>query len=434
MAELLQAEIARAGLGSQDRRLAREMVSGIVRRQATLDALVTPHIRRARENVEDPLWRLLQMGVYELAFLAGIPPRASVNETTELARFLNRPRWTGFLNGTLRSISQSLLEETTDSPAADAFPVEAGRYRKSRVPCFPDPQTDPEGYFAAAFSFPSWLVERWEARHSFEELVEWGFWFNAPPPLVLRVNPLKTTRAEILERFREQNIPADAGPLPNAIRLPESRNVAELAGFAEGWFSVQDLTAMKAVELLNPRPGETVWDVCAAPGTKTGAIAEHMQNQGRVVATDIHARRLARIEDNKQRLGLDIIDVEAISPDGEILPAGPFDAALVDVPCSNTGVLGKRVEARWRLRPADLAELPGIQRRLLDAGADRIRPGGRLVYSTCSIEPEENENVVESFLKERTAWQLVEQHTHWPGKPADGGFAALLQHAGGSVL
>ena len=252
--------------------------------------------------------------------------------------------------------------------------------------------------------------------------------------MVLRVNLLKTTRDRVLEMFRQQDIPATEGELSQAIVLEESRNALDLPGFAEGFFSVQDLTAMKAVELLNPRPGERVWDVCAAPGTKTAAIAERMQNQGWVLATDIHPGRLAQIEENRTRLGLDIIDQQQISAAGGDLPEGLFDAALVDAPCTNTGVLGKRVEARWRLRPADLAELPAIGLRLLNAACDRIAPGGRVVYSTCSIEPEENQAVVQSFLTGRGDWQLAEEETHWPGHPADGGYAALLEHAGGSVV
>ena len=155
VAESLRAEAARAALGLQDRRLAREMVSGIIRRQATLDALITPHVRRPRENIEAPLWLLLQMGVYELAFLAGIPPHASVNENTELARFLDRPRWTGFLNGTLRSVSRSLREETTDSPAADAFPVAKGLYRKIATALFSRSELRSAGLFRDVHSvFP----------------------------------------------------------------------------------------------------------------------------------------------------------------------------------------------------------------------------------------------------------------------------------------
>jgi 16S rRNA (cytosine967-C5)-methyltransferase len=364
------------------------------------------------------------------------------------------------------------LEATTDAPAADAFPLSKGRYRKCAEAWFPEPKEDPVAYFAAAFSFPQWLAERWHhvlsalpVKGSVADLsalpVEGsvadlsplpvgervrvrgvgeapalipptlealGFWFNAPPPLILRVNPLKTTRDAVLERFAEAGIPAEAGELAQAIVLTESRNVTELPGFAEGHFSVQDLSAMKAVELMNPQPGEEIWDFCAAPGPKTAAIAERMHNQGRVLATDTHTARLSRIEENRQRLGLDIIEVESISCVEDDWPTGPFDAVLVDAPCSNTGVLAKRIEARWRLTPTDIAELSCIQFGLLEAACDRVKPGGRVLYSTCSIEREENQAIVEAVLSRRPEWKLIEQQLHWPGQPADGGFAALLRH------
>ncbi len=416
-------------LESADRRLVREMVSGVIRRKATLETLITSHVNRPRENIEDPLWLLLQMGAYELAFLDSIPPHATVNETTELARYFQRPRWTGIINGTLRSLSSTLTTEPATAPARNAFPVRDGLYRTCQEETFTDPETDPGRYFSAAFSFPPWLVKRWRDQYSFLELLEIGFWFNAPAPLVLRVNPLKTTRDALLEAFASGGILAEPAPMTGAICLQGSHNIPTLPGFAEGHFSVQDLTAMKAVELLNPKPGENVWDFCAAPGTKTSAMAERMQNQGRILATDIKENRLAKIEENKARLGLDIIEIQEISQAGDRLPVGPFDAVLVDVPCSNTGVLGKRVEARWRIKPADLEELPLIQNRLLTAAYERTKPGGRIVYSTCSLEPEENQNVVQSLLDRCEDLTLIESQTHKPGQPSDGGFAALLQKA-----
>lgn len=442
----LQILADQAKLSSVDRRLAREITAGVIRRRATLDALITPHVKRPQANVEVPLWRLLQIGVYELAFLDSIPAHASVNETTELARFLRRPRWTGFLNGTLRSVARGLSEEVTDSPAADAFPLKAGRYRKCAAAWFPDPETAPLDYFAAAFSFPMWLAERWSQRlesSSSElrsplpsgerqphcQLFDLGFWFNEPPRLTLRVNRLKTSREAVLKTFSQENITAEAGEMPDSIVLGDTGRVTELPGFAEGHFSVQDQTAMRVVDWLDPKPGESIWDVCAAPGTKTAGIAERMQNQGRVLATDIDSDRLKRVEENRSRLGLEIVETRQIAASGENLPEGPFDAVLVDAPCSNTGVLGKRVEARWRLRPRDLEELPQIQFRLLANASQRVKTGGRLVYSTCSIEPEENRAVVDDFLKSHPDWELVSDQIDWPGRPSDGGYAAVLRFA-----
>ena len=186
---------------------------------------------------------------------------------------------------------------------------------------------------------------------------------------------------------------------------------------------------MSAVELLAPQPGQSVLDLCAAPGTKTTHIAELMQNSGSIIAADKDPERLRRIEENVQRLGLDIIEPIHVSDDLSDLPITLFDAVLVDVPCSNTGVIGKRPEVRTRLMPRDIEELARLQQNLLRNAAQRVKPGGRLVYSTCSIEQQENVSVIRSLLDLSTEFTLIETREFIPGRPSDGGFQALLVRA-----
>lgn len=426
---LLDDELARSDLPSVERRLAREIVSGVVRRRATLNALLEPHVRRPRHKVEGALWTLAQMGAYQLVFLPSIPGRAAVYETVELAKWHGMPRWTGFLNGVLRAIDRNLTETYTDDPGAEAVPLTGGRYRVCRQAYFPDPQTETAGYFAGAFSFPEWLVNRWLPRFDASELFRLGFWFNTPPPISLRVNRLKTDRASMLESLEAAGVTARAGEHAQAIRLDGPARIEELPGFAEGRFTVQDESGMRAADLLAPQPGETVLDLCAAPGTKTTHLAERMENRGRIVAADIGAERLSMIEQNARRLGLTIVEPQLIRADGSDTPTGPFDAVLVDAPCSNTGVLHRRPEARWRLQPRDITELSALQRRLLTTACDCLKPGGRLVYATCSIEPEENAGVVQNVLAERSDVELLEAAELVPGRPADGGYQALLRRS-----
>lgn len=447
MNEHLDRECDRGELPPIERRLATELAFGVVRRKNTVDALLSVAVTRPRENVEPALWMLLRLGAYQLALCDGVADYAAISETVELGRWIGRDDWTGFANGCLRSVARLLTEETIESPSAISLPLTAGRYRRLSQPIFADPDCSPTprgsvdsnesqnspghkglGYLSKAFSLPHWLVERWSERFEFEELCRLGFWFNTPSPLCLRVNRLRTDRDTLLTKFAEAGIAARAGELPTSIWLDSPTRVDQLPGFAEGEFVVQDESAQRAAEFLAPHPGETVLDLCAAPGTKTTHLAELMQNEGRLIATDSSESRLQLVPQNAERLGLSIIETAVVTLEGTDIPRGPFDAILIDAPCSNTGVLGKRPDARWRIQPDDLEELSRIQLLLLLAAADRLKPGGRIVYSTCSIEPDENQSVVEAACHFRPKLKVVEQRELTPGRPADGGFQALLQH------
>ena len=413
----------------QERRLARELSFGVVRRIATIDAILAPHVARPREKVEDSLWMLLRLGAYQIVFLDGIPSHAAVHETVELARRLGQPRWCGFANAVLRRVVDAATSDTVEAPANDSVPLASGRYRRLNVPAFPDPSFNRSAWLASAFSLPRWLVDRWSPRFSPDELVSLGFWFNAPSHVWLRTNTCKTTRDALLTSLANAGVDAAPGSRPESICLVGAVAVETLPGYAEGLFVVQDESAMAAAPLLDPQPGDSVLDLCAAPGGKTTHLAERMQNRGRIVAVDVSPDRLQRVPQNVARLGVSIVETRTIHEDGSDIPAGPFDAVLLDVPCSNTGVLGRRPEARWRLEPKDIHELSVIQRRLLDAACRRVKPGGRIVYSTCSIEDEENGDLVRDALQRHPAFKLVKEVRHFPGQPVDGGYMALIRRS-----
>ena len=416
-----------AKLSSQDRGLANELVSGVVRRKATLDAIIESCVSRPRHQVEAELWTLLQLGTYQLVLLSSVPPHAAVNETVQLANRIGKPRWTGMLNGVLRNIGRNMTAEEVTTPAANAVPFADGRYRQLAQPIFPDPATEFTEYVAHAFSYPRWLIDRWSHQFEPSEIVRLAFWQNAASLPCLRVNQIRTNREQVLKDLTAAGIDAVPGAFAESIRLNERTTINKLVGLPAGQYTLQDESAMSAVDLLDPQPDETILDLCAAPGTKSTHLAERMQDRGRIVAADVNEERLSRIRHNCERLGLSVVKPQLVDRDGRDIPQGPFDAILVDVPCSNTGVLSKRPEARWRLGPTDLRELPEIQQRLLDAAAQRLKPTGRLVYSTCSIEPEENRDVIFDFLEKNSALLLKEERQHIPGKPADGAYQALLQ-------
>ena len=333
-----------------------------MRRRATLDALVRPHVNRPFHEVQDPLVDLLRVGAYQLAFLTHVPRHAAVHETVEATLPMAR----GFVNAVLRRVSEAVTDEFVFAPAADAVPLDGDqRHRKLAKPLLPDPATHPAPYLAAAFGWPRWLADRWLDRHGFMECVRLGFWFNAPPPLWLRVNATQLPREAYRLALAAAGIAADSGGHPQALTLPDPPPVRQLPGYDAGEFAVQDLASMAVASAVAPQPGWRVLDLCSAPGGKTTHLAELMADRGEVVACDVDPRRLATVTALYQRLKLTCVTPHLLDKRDTVPPPGPYDAALVDAPCSNTGVLGRRPEARWRLHPSEFGDLIRLQTRLL---------------------------------------------------------------------
>jgi 16S rRNA (cytosine967-C5)-methyltransferase len=421
--EILNRHLTASSLAGPDRRLAAQLVYGVLRRQATLDALLQPLLARPLGPGKEAVHEALRLGIFQLALMTHIPAHAAVHETVELVAAGLKP----LANAVLRKVSRLVTDQFTDLPAADALPLEEGRYRRLTQAVLPAPAEHPVEYLAHGFALPRWLVRRWLERFGWDGCLRLGFWFAGTPPMWLRVNTLRTDRPALLTALAAAGIEAAPGEHPQAIRLAGHAQVRELPGFSEGWFAVQDASAMRVASALGPQPGDTVLDLCAAPGSKTTHLAELMQNRGRIIACDVYDGRLQTLRELAQRLGTTIIETQRLDPrQSEEPPAGPFDAILVDAPCSNTGVLGRRPEVRWRLRPTDLVELVQLQTQLLQWAAERLKPGGKLVYSTCSIEPEENQQVVQHVLQAQPRLTLVREEWQQPGQAADGGYWARM--------
>jgi 16S rRNA (cytosine967-C5)-methyltransferase len=435
--EALNQALSQVALSPADRRLATQLVYGVLRRRATLDALLQPLSNRPRYRVHPAIWDILRLGAYQLVLLTHIPPHAAVHESVELAgeRWGGSPtregvhsRVKGYVNGILRALARLLTDNQTSEPAADAVPLEKGAYRELARPVLPDPATHALEYLAAGFALPEWLFGRWQDRFGWDECLRLGFWFAAPAPLWLRCNGLRSDRAACLEAFAEAGFAAEPGVEAQAIRLAEHAPIRQLPGYEQGWFAVQDESAMRAATALGPTPGSRVLDLCAAPGGKTTHLAELMQNRGQVIACDVDDERLRTVNELCRRMGITIVETRRLDPErNEEPPAGPFDAVLADVPCSNTGVLGRRPEVRWRLRSDDLRRLVPLQTKLLLQAGGRVRSGGAIVYSTCSTLPEENRQVVDVVLRAMPDLRLEAEEERVPGRPADGGYWARLR-------
>jgi 16S rRNA (cytosine967-C5)-methyltransferase len=468
-------------LSSADRGLCQEIVYGVVRWQAALDWLIA---RKTGGREQKPgLQNLLRLGLYQIFWLDRIPDHAAVNETVELAKRGGFGQQAGFINAILRGY----LRET-----------DATRKLLADLKV-----TDP----ATGCSHPEWLVARWRKHFGAEKTAQLLDWNNTPPKTFARVNtlkfsgtgvspvsfsatnllapmkhtgetpvPLPSNAGDLLTRWREENVEYDFVRRDwleeNLVfELKSHPSLNSLASFRDGWFYVQDPGTLLAVTELNPQPGETILDLCAAPGGKTTFIAQLMRNEGKITACDISDDRLKLIRENCQRLGVTCaeatLNLAPPAPHPGPLPAGEgelssagrrnrrnsnftnpgiavpspggegqgeggrfFDRILVDAPCSNTGVLRRRVDLRWRISAAEISRLHQTQLDLLKLAATKLKSRSVLIYSTCSLEPEENSEVVKEFLREHAGFKLENERELLPfADSVDGAYVARLKHS-----
>lgn len=386
-ADLLDETARRLRLSPPDRGLAQDLLYGVVRNLHLLDELVE---RFRRGSIKSQTQDLLRLGLYQL-FLSDIPEHAAVHETVALAR----PHERGLVNAILREAQRqrpALLAEIETWPPEDRY------------------------------SHPDFLVRRWTAQYGAEAAAALCRWNNEPPPVYARINPLARDRAA-LERVAGETEPSLLGPEhPGFFRVEGAPDPEWLRA---GLVYVQDPSTALACRLLAPRPGERVLDACAAPGGKTSLLAATMENRGVLVASDASGARLEPLRENLKRLGVDSAEVRRIdwTAPGEEDLAEPYDAILLDAPCSNTGTMRRRIDVRWRLQDRDFARQAETQARLLAGLAKALKPGGRLVYSTCSLDQAENEEIVSAsgLALERSVSCLPWRDGY------DGAFAALLR-------
>jgi 16S rRNA (cytosine967-C5)-methyltransferase len=427
---LLETALASARLSPADRGLCHELVCGVVRWLATLDCLIARKTDPARQQ-RPALINLLRLGLYQIFWLDRIPPHAAVHETVELARQAGHGSQAGFINAVLRGYLR-----------------EAGEIRKILA----DMKLSQP---ALGWSHPEWLVARWRRQFGEEKTGELLAWNNLPPKTYARVNTLKMEdgireptsadrvdlpapasakmkeTGDLLTRWREENIEYELFERDwtggnTVFELKTHPSLARLGSFRDGWYYVQDPSTLLAPRLLDPQPGETLLDLCAAPGGKTTLLAQRIHNQGRIVASDADPNRMKLVRDNCSRLGVTCVEFGKTPPSAE--DGRKFDRILVDAPCSNTGVMRRRVDLRWRIQAAELGRLSATQLELLHQAATRLAAGGVLVYSTCSLEAEENSEVVRQFLEAEPGYRLETARQLLPFvEGVDGAYVARLK-------
>jgi 16S rRNA (cytosine967-C5)-methyltransferase len=378
----LDRALSQSQLDERDRKLATELIYGCIRRQRTLDTIVTTLATKPAEKQPPELRLILHLGLYQLRYLNHIPASAAINTTVDLAKENGFSGLSGFVNGLLRQY---------DRKPHQALPQSA----------------NPTTQIGIEHSFPDWIVQVYLDQFGPEATIQLCEWLNQPPPIDLRVNTLKTTIAQVETQFQQANIPTQRLPYcPQALRLHHAGAIPTLPGFTNGEWIIQDSSAQLVADLLDPQPGETIVDACAAPGGKTLHIAELMQGQGTVWAIDKTESRLKKIQQNVDRLGLSNIQIK--TADSRNIPefVGQCDRVLVDAPCSGLGTLNRHADARWRQTPESVNELSQLQTAILAHAATWLKPQGILVYATCTLHPQENEIVVQQFLTQHPEWQI----------------------------
>lgn len=403
--DILDDKLSKIRLEPRDTALVTQLVYGTIRMQGSLDWIICKISSRSLHKISPVALMSIRLALYQLIYLDKIPEYAALNESVEITKKKEGFSASKFVNAVLRKYLAQ---------------------KESII--FPSREENMSLYLSIKYSHPQFLVERWIDGYGAEKTEDICRINNIPAPLFIRANALRKTRDELIHRLKQEGVHAEpVEGFPVALRMIDCHAPASLPSFREGLFYIQDISTMKVVHHLKPQQNENILDMCAAPGGKTTFIAEQMQKRGKVVACDSDPSKAKRIHENLSRLG--ISNVEVVVCDARELPkkysAGSFDRVLLDAPCSNTGVFRRRVEARWRLKPDDFAKLPELQYKLLEAAAKMVKKDGVVVYSTCSIDLAENQEITKRFITEHSSFRLNLEESYLPVENgSDGGYIA----------
>jgi 16S rRNA (cytosine967-C5)-methyltransferase len=411
--------LSKSLLDVRDRSLTSQLVYGVIRRERSLDALIDLFGKKKAEQQPPKLRRIFHLGLFQLRYLTQIPASAAVNTTVELAKINNLSRLTGVVNGLLRNYLRQVDKGDPLQLTPELFDRESRNLSPEEITKL--------GVF---YSFPDWIVENWLQQLSIEETNQLLIWFNQPAKIDLRVNILQTSVMEVKTALENAGVQVSLIPhLPQGLRVENTGDLRALPGYDAGWWMVQDSSAQLVTHLLDPQSGEIIIDACAAPGGKTTHIAELMADKGEIWACDRSISRLKKVAQNAYRLKLNSIN--ALAEDSRSLDRfrNKCDRVLLDAPCSGLGTLHKRPDIRWRQTPEKIVELTTLQRELLDTAASWVKLQGVLVYATCTLNPQENEKVIQSFLESHPHWSIqTPSGDLWQAFDTTGGWLKIFPH------
>jgi 16S rRNA (cytosine967-C5)-methyltransferase len=431
-ADILNKHIARLEVISEKQR-ATDLVFGCLRNLSIIDHCISILANCPVERIQSKILNILRPAVYELVYCPWTAEYAIVNESVEIAKKTAGRKQAAFVNAVLRQITRHLKNREAELKNTEQKKVVPQNEMKG---CLFDAEILPEieehtiDYFSLVFSLPSWLIKNWLEEYGPDTTRQICFASNRRPKIWIRPNLLKTTIEKVTEKLEKSGIEYQLSEEKTMVQIKGGSAVKKLPGFSDGEFTIQDLTAAQAVCMLNPEPGGRILDLCAAPGTKTTQLAERTFDKAEIVATDISTERLKMVVENIKRLGIKSVTIKPYEEiEKEAQESGLFDSILLDVPCSNTGVLCKRIEVRFRITPDAIEKLSKTQLGLLKSAVNLLKPNGKICYSTCSIQPEENSLLVRKFLDANKDFKLETEKLVLPSAKApdhDGGYIAII--------
>ena len=415
---------------------ATDIVFGVLRNRLAIDYIIKKCGSIEPQHVKPALWNLLRIGTYEIVYAPKTAEYAILNEAADLARQKGTTRTVGFINAVLRAVQKSIVCRQTPLSQAgrqQILPQDEQTGCAFTTAILPNPEKEPTNYYSIAFSLPTWLISQWLDIYGDEKTRHICFASNRHPSVVAQPNSLCTTAEKLAAQLANEGIECDINAEKTMLCIKHAGQITKIQAFWDGFFTIQDPTAAEAMKLLHPKPGWTIVDLCAAPGGKSIALAMLMQDNGTILATDNDMTRLQKIRQNVERMRLNAIEVvPAHRIEQKIQKLKALDAIVLDVPCSNTGVLARRVEARWRLQKKNIKYLLKTQMRLLQQAAGLCQHNTHIVYSTCSIQPEENQQQIQQFLSQHSSFTLIREKLTLPVLKIkslfdhDGGYVAVL--------
>lgn len=397
-----------------DRAFITELVYGTVKWKLSIDWIVEQFSSLKIRKLSPWILNIVRLGVYQLLYTEKIPESAAVNESVNLSKKYGHQGSSRYVNGVLRSVARN----------------------RENIK-YPDKSKEAIKFLSIKYSHPEWVVKRWVELFGGEFTEGLLISNNEVPDFTVRVNTLKISKAKLVENLREAGLEVEEGKYSGeALIFKNPSSISRLEAFKNGYFQVQDESSMLVGKVLAPKPGELIMDVCSAPGGKATHMAQLMEDQGTVIARDVHPHKIKLIEEAANRLGLRSVKTEifdATLPDEK--SSGKADRVLVDAPCTGLGIIRKKPDIKWARSGADMKEITELQFKILNTAAKYVKPGGVLVYSTCTIEPDENEGMVKRFLASNTDFIMEDIAPLLPGKlrkqEAKNGFVQLFPNTDG---